>query len=163
MQPGRSRPRSGVRGGGLWGPLQPCAALAICASAVGARFRTQYAAGRPRNAHIAHSHPTLGVFEILCVLTAPLPCIGCECPIVPGRGRCTIPDAIRSRAAQERAHRPFAPHARSVLNSVRTYCPAAVHRLRVSHRAPSWSVHDSGRNTRPGGPGTRTSPIRTPR
>ena len=75
-------------------------------------------------------------------------------------GRYTIPDAIRGRAAQELAHRPIWSHARSVLNSVRTNCPVAVHRLRVRHRAPSWSVHDSGRNTQPGGPEKRTSPTR---
>ena len=62
MQPGRSRPRSGVRGGGLWGPLHPYAALATSAFAAGTRFRAQAAAGRPRNAPTAHSGPILGVF-----------------------------------------------------------------------------------------------------
>jgi hypothetical protein len=157
----------GLRGRGLWSPLQRYAALAICAFAVGARFRTQYGAERPRNAHIAHSGPTLGVFQILCALTAPFSSSGCECAIVPRRGRCTIPDAIRGRAAQKSAHRPLAPRATSVLNSVRTYCPVPVHRLLVRLIVPSCpvarSVHDSGRNTRLDGPGTRTSPNRVPR
>ena len=83
MQPGRSRPRSGVRGGGLWGPLHPYAALATSAFAAGARFRAQAAAGRPRNASTAHSRPTLGVFEILGASAAPFACIGGVCLIVP--------------------------------------------------------------------------------
>ena len=170
MQPGRSRPRSGVRGGGLWGPLHPYAALATSAFAAGTRFRAQAAAGRPRNAPTAQLCLTLGVFEILGASAAPFACIGGVCLIVPlaagtrfralaaagrprnvptaqsrpilgvfeilgasagpfpcigypsprschrapSRGRCTIPGASRSRAAQERAHRPFGSHSRSV-------------------------------------------------
>ena len=162
MQPGRSRPRSGVRGGGLWGPLHPYAALATSAFVAGARFRAQAAAGRPRNAPAAQSHPILGVFEILGASAAPFPCIGGVCLIVPPRGRYTIPGASRSRATQECARRPFASHTRSVLNLGRVYCPVPVYRLPLPPIVPSCPVarpvQDSGRKPQPGGPGTRPPP-----
>jgi hypothetical protein len=80
-----------VRGGDLWGPLQPYAALATSAFAAGTRFRAQAAAGpepeaqeRPSDsdAPTAQLCPTLGVFEILGASAGPFPCIGGECLIV---------------------------------------------------------------------------------
>ena len=77
--------------------------------------------------------------------TAPFPCIGYpsprSCLRAPSRGRCRIPGASRSRAAQERARRPIASHSRSVLNPGCVCCPVPAHRRRA---LPSSCVSAAG-------------------